>query len=101
MKSALTIGTDTSVTVLSAVNVYLGDDLVKIVLPDEASVIVTNILKVPGGNILIEKTIEAINRSAEDAAPEAKDIFLSAITNITIEDVFTILNGENDAAMGF
>jgi hypothetical protein len=98
LKSALTVGTDTSVTVLSAVNGYLGDDLVKIILPDEASVIVTNISKIPGGNLLIEKTIEAINRSAEDAAPEAKDIFVSAITNITIEDGFAILNGENNAA---
>jgi len=98
LKSALTVGTDTSVTVLSAVDGYLGDDLVKIILPDEASVIVTNISKVPGGNLLIEKTIEAINRSAEDAAPEAKNIFVSAITNITIEDGFAILNGENDAA---
>jgi len=98
LKSALTVGTDMSVTVLSAVDGYLGDDLVKIILPDEASVIVTNISKVPGGNLLIEKTIEAINRSAEDAAPEAKDIFVSAITNITIEDGFAILNGENDAA---
>jgi hypothetical protein len=60
LKSALTVGTDTSVTVLSAVNGYLGDDLVKIILPDEASAIVTNIAKVPGGNLLIEKTIEAI-----------------------------------------
>ncbi len=98
LKSALTVGTDTSVTVLSAVNGYLGDDLVKIILPDEASVIVTNIAKVPGGNLLIEKTIEAINRSAEDAAPEAKDIFVSAITDIDIADGFAILNGENDAA---
>jgi hypothetical protein len=98
LKSALTVGTDTSVTVLSAVNGYLGDDLVKIILPDEASAIVTNIAKVPGGNLLIEKTIEAINRSAEDAAPEAKDIFVSAITNINIEDGFAILNGGNDAA---
>lgn len=55
LKSALTVGTDTSVTVLSAVNGYLGDDLVKIILPDEASAIVTNISKVPGGNLLIEK----------------------------------------------
>lgn len=101
LKSALTVGTDTSVTVLSAVNGYLGDDLVKILLPDEASVIVTNIAKVPGGNLLIEKTIEAINRSAEDAAPEAKDIFVSAITNITIEDGFAILNGGNDAATAY
>lgn len=98
LKSALTVGTDTSVTTLSAVDGYLGDELVKILLPEEASVIVTNISKVPGGSLLIDKTIQAINRSAEDAAPEAKTIFVNAITNITIEDGFAILNGDNDAA---
>lgn len=98
LKMALTVGTDTSVTTLAAVDGYLGDELVKILLPEEAAVIVTNIAKVPGGNLLIDKTIQAINRSAEDAAPEAKSIFVNAITNITIEDGFAILKGENDAA---
>lgn len=98
LRSALTVGTDTSVTTLSAEDGYLGDEIVKILLPPEAAVIEQNIGKVPGGNLLIENAIKAINRAAEDAATEAKPIFVDAITNITIEDGFAILNGENDAA---
>ena len=101
LKSALTVGTDTSVTILSAVDGYLGDEVVKILLPPEAQVIQQNISKVPGGNLLIESAIKAINRAAEDAATEAKPIFVDAITNITIEDGFAILNGENDAATAY
>ncbi|MBI1305133.1 MAG: DUF4197 family protein [Bacteroidetes bacterium] len=98
LKSALTVGTDTSVSVLSVVDGYYGDDLVKILLPDEAAAIIKNISKVPGGTALVESTIKAINRSAEDAAIEAKPIFIDAITGITITDGFAILNGDSNAA---
>jgi hypothetical protein len=98
LRSALTVGTDTSVATLSLVDGYLMDEVVKILLPDEAKVIVTNITKVPGGQLLLDNTIKAINRSAEDAAVEAKPIFVDAIKNITIGDGFTLLNGAQNAA---
>lgn len=98
LKMALTVGTDTSVTTLSAVDGYLMDEVVKILLPEEAKPIVANIAKVPGGNLLLENTIKAINRSAEDAATEATPIFVNAIQGITITDGFAILNGGNHAA---
>lgn len=98
LKSALNVGTDTSVNILSMVDGYYKDELVKILLPDEASVIVNSISSVPGGTILLDETIKAINRSAEDAAKEATPIFKNAIKNITIADGFSILNGANDAA---
>lgn len=101
LRSALTVGTDTSVSILSLEDGYLQDELVKILLPSEAAAIVTNISKVPGGNLLIENAIKAINRSAEDAAIEAKPIFVNAITNITIEDGIAILNGGNTAATAY
>ncbi|MFT4523271.1 MAG: hypothetical protein ACI8ZN_002224 [Bacteroidia bacterium] len=98
LKSALTVGTDTSVQILSVVDGYLEDELVKILLPDEALPILTNLAKVPGGQLLIDNAIKAINRSAEDAAIEAKPIFIDAITGMTIEDGFAILKGGNSAA---
>ena len=42
----------------------------------------------------LEQLIEAINRSAEDAAKDAKPIFSEAITNLSITDGLQILNGE-------
>jgi hypothetical protein len=98
LKSALNVGTDTSVGILSKVDGYYKDELVKILLPAEAKTITDNIGKIPGGQLLLDETIKAINRSAEDAATEAKPIFVNAITSITIDDGHGILNGADDAA---
>ena len=86
LKSALSVGTDTSVTILNKLDGYYKDDLVKILLPEDAKAIYDNINKVPGGSILLEETIKSLNRAAEDAAIEAKPIFIDAITGITITD---------------
>jgi|LauGreDrversion4_2_1035121.scaffolds.fasta_scaffold221503_3 hypothetical protein len=98
LKSALTVGTDTSVTVLNKLDGYYRDDLVKILLPEDAKAIYDNINKVPGGSLLLEETIKSLNRAAEDAAIEAKPIFIDAITSITINDGLSILNGADTAA---
>jgi hypothetical protein len=98
LKTALNIGTDTSVTMLSKVDGYYRDELVKIALPEEAANIYNVLGQIPGGSTLLENAVLAINRAAEDAAPEAKDIFISAIKSITIADGFSILNGGDTAA---
>lgn len=98
LKEALQVSTDTSVTILNKVNGYYKDDLVKILLPPEASVIFDNLNKIPGGSILVDQTILAINRAAEDAAVEAKPIFVDAITGMSFSDAFAILNGHDSSA---
>ncbi len=101
LKSALSVGTDTSVNTLNALDGYYKDDLVKILLPPEASKLVDNISKVPGLDLLVDEAVKSINRAAEDAAVEAKPIFVDAITNITITDGLSILNGADDAATSY
>jgi len=98
LKAALNVGTDTSVSVLSKVDGYYKDEIVKILLPEEAKNIYNVIGQIPGGNQLLENAVMSINRAAEDAAPEAKNIFINAITGITITDGFSILNGGDTAA---
>lgn len=98
LKSALSVGTDTSVSILNKTDGYYADLAVKILLPPEAQVIYTNIGKVPGGSVLLEETVLKLNRAAEDAAAEAKPIFIDAITGITIEDGMSILKGNDTAA---
>lgn len=98
LKSTLAVGTDTSVAILNKLDGYYKDDLVKIILPDDAKAIYDNINKVPGGSILLEETIKSLNRAAEDAATEAKPIFIDAITGISISDGLSILNGADTAA---
>ena len=46
----------------------------------------------------VDKFILTLNRGAEDAAREAKPIFIDAIKSMTIQDAWSILRGEDDAA---
>ena len=98
LKEALRVGTDSASAQLGALNGYYGDELVKIVLPDEADIIVNNISRIPGGDKLVEDVVLRINRAAEDAAKEAGPVFWSAVKKMSISDAFAILNGNNDAA---
>jgi len=101
LKQALNVGTDTSVSILNKVDGYLKDEAVKILLPPEAVVVYDRITSIPGGSQLLDNTILAMNRAAEDAAGEAKPIFVNAITSITIADGFSILNGTDTAATNY
>jgi len=98
LKEALRVGTDTAVNQLSKVNGYYQDELVKILLPDEADVIVENINKIPGGDQLVHKVIKSINRAAEDASKKAAPVFKQSITSMSISDALSILNGPDTAA---
>lgn len=101
LREALATGSRNAAAILSAENGYYGDELVKILLPDESAVIVSNISKLPGGEQLVEDVILRINRAAEEAAKEAAPIFVNTIKQITIKDAFSILNGADNAATNY
>ena len=102
LKTALNVGTDSSTAMLSVANGYYGDAAVKILLPQEAQYIQEKVRildNVWSGtsdviDAKLEQLIESINRSAEDAAKDAKPIFSQAITDLSIVDGLRILNGE-------
>jgi hypothetical protein len=98
LKEALSTGAKNSAQRLAAENGYYGDAAIKILLPDEAKVIVDNLAKIPGGDQLVQDVILRINRAAEDAAKEAAPIFVNSITQMTVKDAFNILNGADNAA---
>lgn len=98
LKEALTLGAKNAAGKLSAENGYFGDAAIKILLPDEAKTIVDNILKIPGGDQLVQDVVLRINRAAEDAAKDVAPIFVNSITQMSIKDAFGILNGADNAA---
>ena len=98
LKEALITGSKNSSNILSAENGYFGDAAVKILLPDDAKVIVDNISKIPGGDKLVQDVILRINRAAEDAAKEAAPVFANSIRQMTVKDAFNILRGTDNAA---
>ena len=101
LREALITGAKNSSQILSAENGYYGDLAVKILLPDEAKVIVDNISKIPGGNKLVDDVVLRINRAAEDAAKEAAPVFINSITKMTVQDAFNILRGADNAATSY
>jgi hypothetical protein len=98
LKEALVTGAKNSAKLLAAENGYYGDAAVKILLPDEARVIVDNLSRLPGGDKLVQDVILRINRAAEDAAREVAPVFVNSITRMTVRDAFNILNGPDNAA---
>lgn len=97
LKQALEKGTVQGAERLSAKDGFLGNMAVKILFPPEA-VKVENTLRSLGLNALCDNVILSLNRAAEDAAKEAKPIFIAAIKQMTIADATNILLGNNDAA---
>lgn len=98
LKQALTIGADSAASRLARRDGYYLDNAIRINLPPEARVITENISYLPGGEALVQDIVLRINRAAEDAAREAAPVFARAVTRMTIQDGFSILRGENDAA---
>lgn len=76
---------------------YYGNEVVKILLPKEAEPLLNNIKLVPGGKKMIDDVVIRLNRAAEDAAGEAKPIFVTAIKNLNIVDATSILFGKDEA----
>lgn len=101
LKEALLVGTDSSVSRLSALNGYLKDEAVKILLPPEARTIMDNVSKIPGGAKLVDDVILSINRAAEDAAKGAKPIFVRSVKEMTFSDAVQILRGPDNAATSY
>jgi hypothetical protein len=97
LKEALQQGTAKSSDKLSAVNGFFGNAAVKILFPPEAQK-AEKALRDIGMNDLCNKVILSLNRAAEDAAKDAKPIFIDAIKKMTLDDVKGILLGPKDAA---
>ncbi len=97
LKQALEVGATKSADLLSKENGFFGNDAVKILFPPEALKAEATLRKL-GFNKLCDDVILSFNRAAEDAAKEAKPIFITAVKNMTVKDATNILMGSKDAA---
>jgi predicted small secreted protein len=100
LKEALSNGIGKGVDVLSARDGYY-KSAYKILLPTEAQRVADRLRVVPGFEKLEDSLLERINRGAEDAAREAKPIFVTAIRSMTFQDAKNILLGEDNAATNY
>lgn len=97
LKEALENGIDKQVVKLTAQDGFYKNELVKILLPEEAQKIDRTLRSVGMGKIA-DQGLLVLNRAAEEAVKEATPIFIDAVKNITFTDAKNILmNGEHAA----
>lgn len=97
LKEALIKGISTGSDLASQVDGYFKNPEIKIPFPPEVKKVEDKLRQLGLGNE-VDKFVMTLNRGAEDAAKEAKPIFITAIKAMTIQDAWGILRGEQDAA---
>lgn len=98
IKEALNNGIKDGVTKVSATDGYFGNAAIKIPMPSQAQAVESGLRNI-GQGALVDKTILQINRSAEQAAPQATQIFVNSISQMNINDALSIVNNQQkDAA---
>jgi hypothetical protein len=97
LKEALTNGTSKSSDLVSKTDGYFKNPEIKIPFPPDVKKVEDRLRQMGMGGE-VDKFVIALNRGAEEAAKEAKPIFVGAIKQMTIEDAMGILKGQPDAA---
>ena len=100
LREALIQGISRGADQASRVDGFFGNDLIRILLPEDARRVESTLRQIGLGSE-VDRALLAINRGAERAAQEAKPIFIQAIRQMTIQDAFQLLRGDQDAATQF
>jgi hypothetical protein len=97
LREALIQGISKGTDVVSRVNGYYNNPQIRIPFPPDAARVETTLRDIGMGNE-VDRFIQALNRGAENAAKDARPIFVNAIKQMSIDDARAILRGQNDAA---
>lgn len=97
LKQALTDGSAAAVKMLGQDNGYFGNAKVKIPLPPSLQKIESG-LRMMGMKKQADELVLSMNRAAEAAAPEAKQLLVDAVKKMSVQDAKAILTGGDTAA---
>jgi nicotinamidase-related amidase len=100
LKEALQVGIKNAVSLTSVTNGFSGNPAIRLPFPEDAMKVREKALDW-GLDTQVEKFETTLNRAAEEATKEAMPIFMNAITNMSVQDGFAILNGGNGTATKF
>lgn len=100
LREALEHGTAHAVETLGRENGFWSHPQLRIPMPEKLRKAEKTLRRL-GQKKLADEFIQSLNRAAEAATPAARDIFVGAIRNMTIQDALGILNGPPDAATRF
>jgi hypothetical protein len=96
LKQALNDGSLAAVGKLGVVNGYFGNPQVKIPLPPSLKR-VEGAMRALGMRRQADELVLSMNRAAEAAAPEAKELLVDAVRKMTVQDAKKILTGGDTA----
>jgi hypothetical protein len=100
LKAALEKGALSAIGILGVQDGFLGNPQVRIPLPgylNDAS----QLLRTFGQGDKVDELLTSMNRAAEAAVPQARDLLLKAVNNMTVTDAKGILGGGNTAVTEF
>ena len=100
LKEALTIGVEKGANKASAVDGFLKNDAIRLPFPPDAKKVRDKAMQW-GLDNKVEKFEATLNSAAEEACKTAAPIFINAVKNMSLEDGFAILKGEENAATKF
>ncbi len=100
LKAALEQGALAAINVLGTRDGFLGNEKVRIPLPkflEDAA----KLMRAFGQGAKVDELVTAMNRGAEAAVPQAKDLLLQAVQSMTVTDAKAILGGGATAVTEF
>jgi hypothetical protein len=100
LKEALTVSTRKAVASTGRVDGFLKNAAIKILLPEKLRNVGKG-MRLIGMGQQVDSLEVGMNRAAEQAAPAARQIFVDAVTKMTIADARHILSGGDTAATDY
>lgn len=97
LKEALRVGTENVVSSLGVTDGFNLDPQIHIPLPKKLGQ-VKKVLGKVGMDSMLTDLETRLNRAAEIATPKAKQLFIAAINDMTLEDVMAVYKGPEDSA---
>ena len=97
LKEALKVGTENTVKLTGRTDGYFMNQAIKILMPEKLQTLEKG-LRLVGYGPQVDEFVLSMNRAAERAAPQAKQIFWDAIAEMTFDDAEKILKGSDTAA---
>jgi hypothetical protein len=97
LKEALQVSTRKAVTLTGRPDGFLKNEAIKILLPPKLRTVGRG-MRMLGMGQQVDELEVGMNRAAEQATPEAKQIFIAAVRKMAFDDARKILTGDDTAA---
>lgn len=100
VRAALERGAVAAIGTLGRKDGFLGNPTVRIELPGYLKD-AAQLLKATGQGRKLDELVKAMNRAAEAAMPEARQLLVGAVKSISVEDAVRIVRGGEDSVTQF